>query len=240
MINRRFGIALFALNMFIYQACQPADQTEACPNQDLLYSQAADSLPVFDVRENKALYPFLDSLVVLSKQNEDNPSNGYFVWRDSVDYLIRLNPFEWIEQPSPCFISSNRLKLLLNNQGQLLVNGRLSTIPELDSIWQMHQSNNGKDPELADAPEKASAEICIDTLTSVNYLGELLHYLQTGRNKLLLNAAKNRFDTAFCALPIDSVKDLTWKYPLNLTLIRNGYAWYEVPEPPPAADEMEF
>ncbi len=221
-------------------ACQEKVILQVCPNQDLLYTQAADSLPVFDVGEDKALYPFLDSLVEIYKQNEDNPSNGYFVWRDSVDYLISLDPIEWAIPPIACYLSGNRLKILLNNQGQLLVNGRLYTIPDLDSIWQMHQSNNGKDPELADAPEKASAEICIDTLSSVNKLGELLHFINTGRNRLLLNAAKHRFDTAFCALPIDSVQDLTWKYPLNLTLIRNGYAWYEVPEPPPTVDEIEF
>lgn len=220
-------------------ACQEKAILQVCPNQDLLYTQAADSLPVFNVGENKALYPFLDSLVEIYKQNEDNLSNGYFVWRDSVDYLIRLNPFEWIEPPV-CHITRNRFSILLNAQGQTMAEGKWIAIGELDSLWKLNQSNYGRDPDFSDSPEKAFAEIKIDSLFPVDSFSYILSRLQSARNELVEREALNQYDSSYCRLNRFSAEYISFKFPLRLILNRNQYGFQEIPLPPPVSDEIEF
>lgn len=108
----------------------------------------------------------------------------------------------------------------------------MSHTSDVYAFWNRHVSNNGKDPNLADNPKKATVWISADSIFPMDTLARIITQIQLSHQDFIKSYAEAFYSKPFCELPIDTVTYLKEEFPLLITYSRNR-ADLEVPLPPP-------
>ncbi|MBI1223563.1 MAG: biopolymer transporter ExbD [Bacteroidetes bacterium] len=81
---------------------------------------------------------------------------------------IKLPPMETEDTPPPNIKQRNVLEVLVNSNNQLLVEGEVTRVNQLRDITKRFITNDGRDPNMSDNPEKAVVSLKNDRGT--NYI----------------------------------------------------------------------
>lgn len=231
-MNRFKSIILNFLLGSILISCQP--KAKLCPNSRFLYPSPDSIYPVFDLSKgNEAFYAFMDSLVEVFHQEEVANSDGLFILRDSMDYLCKMNPIEYWDEPPPCISGRNFMEVKIDDQGRILEEDKVKRVIDIKSLWKTFQTNEGMDPNLSMSSGKSWLEIRIDTGFQMDTLIQVLFNVQEGRNEIIKEYAERKYDTTFCALPLETANTIIERYPMHILISRKEKGWFEIPPPPP-------
>jgi len=81
---------------------------------------------------------------------------------------MTLPPKLEADQEPPPVRERNMLKILVNAQGQVLIEDKLASIQQIREEVKKHITNNGVDPNYAESPQKAVVSIKTDCQTFYN------------------------------------------------------------------------
>jgi len=83
-------------------------------------------------------------------------------------------------QEPPPVRERNMLKILVNAQGQVLIEDKLASVQQIREEVKKHLTNNGVDPNYAESPQKAVVSIKTDCETSYNTYIQVLDEVWMG------------------------------------------------------------
>lgn len=83
-------------------------------------------------------------------------------------------------QEPPPVRERNMLKILVNAQGQVLIEDKLASVPQIREELKKHLTNNGVDPNYAESPQKAVVSIKTDCETAYNTYIQVLDEVWMG------------------------------------------------------------
>lgn len=131
-----------------------------------------------------------------------------------------LPPMPEDDVEPPPVIERNMLNILVNTQGQVLLDGEETAIPEVKQKVIDFVDNHGEDPDLSEAPDKAIVSIKTQRQTSYNVYIDMLDEVMGAYNELRNQAAQERFGRNYSQLDEDSpefeeIKDL---YPKKISI----------------------
>lgn len=112
--------------------------------------------------------------------------------------ILNLLPPKMDQLPEPPIIKErNLLKILVNKDDYLLVEGQYMKIDELAEFTEKFLLNNGKDPDLSDSPTKAVISLKNDRGTSYNRYIEVQNELRRAYNKVRNDLALAQFGKSY-------------------------------------------
>jgi biopolymer transport protein ExbD len=142
--------------------------------------------------------------------------------------LVRLP--QWSDEPPPPPEKSNQrnvLEILVNQYDQLLVEGELSSIPELKKQTKDFVDNNGNGEctyckgfglaDLSDSPEKALVSLKNDRATSYDMYIQVYNELKAAYAELKEGAAKAKFQKSYEDLNDDQKDEIKDMYPIRIS-----------------------
>ena len=122
------------------------------------------------------------------------------------------------EQQDVKLKDKNVLEILVNKNDQLLVEGELTDVEELDDIVIKHLDNRGADPNFADSPNDAVVSLQNDKSTSYNRYIEVYNQVRAGYNSVRASFAEKEFGIGdYDQLDTTQQKIVRAEYPLRLS-----------------------
>lgn len=115
-----------------------------------------------------------------------------------------LPPKPDTEQPPPQIPERNMLKILVNAEGLVLMDGTPTAITEVKQKVKDFVSNNGQDPNLSESPDKAIVSLKTDRATPYRVYIDMLDEVMGAYEELRNTAAQERFGRTFEQLDEDS------------------------------------
>jgi len=107
------------------------------------------------------------------------------------------------EQPPP-IKQRNMLKILVRNDGSVLLDDKPTTIENIKQKVMDFVDNKGQDPNLSESPQKAIVSIKSDRQTSYNIFVHVMDEVKGAYNQLRDNMSRQQFGVPFDALPENS------------------------------------
>jgi len=131
-----------------------------------------------------------------------------------------LPPKPDTEEPPPPVKEKNLLKILVNAQGQILLDEETTPITEVKEKVIEFVDNFGENPELSDSPDKAIVSIKTDRKTPYRIYIDMLDEVMGAYADLREREARARFNKSFEQLEDDSEQReaVTDKYPKKISI----------------------
>jgi biopolymer transport protein ExbD len=111
----------------------------------------------------------------------------------------------------------NVLNVLVNTNDQLLIRGELSKLSELTDKIKYHVTNNGRDPEYSDNPNKAIVSIKNDRGTSYSMYIKVQNEIRRAYNELRNEEAELKYQKKYDDLTDSQKKIISELYPLKVS-----------------------
>ena len=133
---------------------------------------------------------------------------------------LQLPPAPEENQQPPPIKERNMLKILVNSQGQVLMDEQPTAVPKVKQKVIDFVTNRGKDPNLSDSPQKAIVSIKTQRKTPykiyINMLDEVMGAYAQIRNQ----AAQAKFGKSYESLGDDSPerKQIQDMYPKKISI----------------------
>lgn len=199
-------------------SCQP--KTERCENEEWLIKPYGDSLAVFALSEGMpALQRFLDSLYAMQIKDPEHLMRFYL--KDSLHTPCSFVPWEVEGSIVAVTIRPRQvIEVLLNDHGQVLIEGELRSCSDLDSIWKTNVRNKGIHLNPAMDPNRAMLWLRFSSGAPVDSLAKILLLVHQAQNDIIMEGLNSKYALPFCELPGDSMRVVLEKYPLNIFLSR--------------------
>ena len=125
-------------------------------------------------------------------------------------------PVEDVVDP-PKIKERNVLKVLVNSKNQLLVEGKLMLITDLRAMTKKFITNNGKDPDLSDSPEKAVISLKNDRGTSYETYINVQNELKAAYREVREEYARRKFGRTLDQLNEEQADEVSDKYPQKIS-----------------------
>ncbi len=119
-----------------------------------------------------------------------------------IGMVLPPKPEENVEPPP--IKERNMLKILVNAEGLVLMDGTPTAIPEVKQKVKDFVSNNGQDPTLSESPDKAIVSLKTDRATPYRVYIDMLDEVMGAYQELRTQAAQERFGRSFEALDENS------------------------------------
>lgn len=135
-----------------------------------------------------------------------------------IGMVLPPKPEENVEPPP--VKERNMLKILVNAEGLILMDEKITPVSEVKQKVKDFVSNNGKDPTLSDSPDKAIVSLKTDRETPYRIYINMLDEVMGAYQELRDEAAQQRFGKKFDQLDEDgkqfqAIKDL---YPKKISI----------------------
>lgn len=111
----------------------------------------------------------------------------------------------------------NMLKILVNAQGLILINGQPSSVQEVKPKIVEFVSNNGRNPELSDSPDKAILSLKTDNKTPYNIYIDMLDEVKGAYAELRNTEARRIFGVPFEQLTDENRKEIQRIIPMKIS-----------------------
>lgn len=126
------------------------------------------------------------------------------------------------EQQPPPVKDRNMLKILVNAEGQVLIEEKASSFREIRRRVEKHVLNNGQDPKLSENPEKALVSIKTDRQTRYKSYIEALDEVKSAYRELHDQMARDQGFDSYAAykssLKPGETDQIGDKVPLNISV----------------------
>ena len=133
--------------------------------------------------------------------------------------LVTLPP--WApdqEQQDVKLKDKNVLEILVNKNDQLLVEGELTDVEDLEDLVVRHIDNRGVDPEFSDSPNAAVVSLQNDKSTSYNRYIEVYNSIKAGYNNVRAEFSQKQFGISdYDLLDTMQQKAVRMEYPLRFS-----------------------
>lgn len=135
-----------------------------------------------------------------------------------IGMVLPPKPEENVEPPP--IKERNMLKILVNAEGLVLMDGTPTAIPEVKQKVKDFVTNNGQDPNLSVSPDKAIVSLKTDRQTPYRVYIDMLDEVMGAYDEIRNTAAQERFGRSLDQLDEDSeefqqIKDL---YPKKISI----------------------
>lgn len=130
---------------------------------------------------------------------------------------ISLPPKLDITEPPPPIKEKNVLKVLVNSNNQLLVEGELTDISSLREKTVKFITNNGVDPNLSDNPQKAVISLKADRGTQYETYINIQNELKAAYREIRDEEAMKRFGRKYSELRDDQRDIIKKEYPQKIS-----------------------
>ncbi len=111
----------------------------------------------------------------------------------------------------------NVLEVSINSADQLLVEGRLMDISELKDMTEKFLTNNGKDPNLSENPQKAIVSLKNDPRCSYDIYIQVQNEIKAAYRVVRDDASLNKFSRVFSELTSEERKEIRAIYPMKFS-----------------------
>ena len=111
----------------------------------------------------------------------------------------------------------NVLEILINSNDHLLVEGKRMSITELTDLTTTFLTNNGRNPEYSDSPDKAIVSLKNDRGTSYGIYVKVQNELKRAYNQLRNEEANSKFGADYDDLPKAKQKEIAAIYPIKVS-----------------------
>ncbi len=134
------------------------------------------------------------------------------------NYGIRrkLPPITPPDVDQPVIKKRNVLEININGQDQMLIEGNLAKDSEVKNIAMKFITNNGKDPNSSDNPQKAVVQIKHSRETTYKKYISVYNELLAAYNELRNKYSKRKFGKSFDDLTEDQQKEVKDYYPQKI------------------------
>ncbi len=109
-------------------------------------------------------------------------------------------------QKPPPIRERNMLKILVRNDGSVLVGDQPTTISQIQQKVVDFVSNNGKDPNMSESPQKAIVSVKSDRQTTYNTFIQVMDQITGAYDQLRDNLSRQLYGVPYKSLPNDSEK----------------------------------
>lgn len=133
---------------------------------------------------------------------------------------LQLPPAPEEDQEPPPIKERNLLNILVNAQGQVLLDEEPTPVDQVKQQVKEFITNNGEDPELSESPDKAIVSIKTDRATPYNVYIDMLDEVMGAYNEIRNQAAQSRFGVPYEQLEEDSEeqKEIQDMYPKKISI----------------------
>jgi len=128
-----------------------------------------------------------------------------------------LPPMPLPDQEPPPFNKRNVFEIRINSGNQLLVEGELRDITQLEDLTVKFITNNGKDETLSDNPQKAIVSLQNDRGTDYDIYVQVQDRLRLAYNKVRDRAAQAKYGRNYNALTESEQKIIREEYPQKIS-----------------------
>lgn len=115
---------------------------------------------------------------------------------------LQLPPAPEENQEPPPIKERNMLKILVNAQGMVLMDGEPTPVPQVKQKVKDFITNRGQDPNLSDSPEKAIVSIKTDRQTPYSVYIDMLDEVMGAYAELRNQAAQTQY-----GVPLEQLED---------------------------------
>lgn len=130
---------------------------------------------------------------------------------------IKLPPhIEDVPEPPP-IKKKNVLEVLVNSNNQLLVEEKLMRVEQLRAMTKKFITNNGKDPDLSDNPQKAVVSLKNDRATSYKTYIQVQNELKAAYREVREEYARNKYGRTFDQLAVDKQNEIVEMFPQKIS-----------------------
>ena len=119
--------------------------------------------------------------------------------------------------PPPPIKERNMLKILINSQGNVLINDQPSDMADVKQKVYLFITNNGKDPNLSETPQKAVVSLKTDRQTTYDTYIKLLDRVKGAYNEARNERSRQLFGVSFEKLPGSKQKQIKDYYPEKIS-----------------------
>lgn len=130
---------------------------------------------------------------------------------------ILLPPYIEDVPPPPDVNKRNVLRVLVNSRDQLLVNEELMSVKNLREFTKKFLTNNGRDPNLSQSPDKAIVSLKNDRGTSYEVYLTIQNELKAAYREVRDAEAQRRFGMDYNKLKDDKQKEIRAIYPQRIS-----------------------
>lgn len=117
---------------------------------------------------------------------------------------LQLPPAPEEDQEPPPIKERNLLNILVNAQGQVLLDEEPTPVDQVKQQVKDFITNNGEDPELSESPDKAIVSIKTDRATPYNVYIDMLDEVMGAYNEIRNQAARSQFGVSYEQLEDES------------------------------------
>lgn len=110
---------------------------------------------------------------------------------------LQLPPAPEENQEPPPIKERNMLKILVNAQGMVLIDGEPTPVPQVKQKVKDFITNRGEDPNLSDSPDKAIVSIKTDRQTPYSVYIDMLDEVMGAYAELRNQAAQARYGKSY-------------------------------------------
>lgn len=119
--------------------------------------------------------------------------------------------------PPPPIKERNMLKILVNSQGNVLINNQPSAMGDVKQEVVQFVTNNGKNPNLSESPQLAVVSIKTDRQTSYNTFVRLLDNVKGAYNQVRNQRSRQVYGVPFKQLTSGEQKKIQKYYPEKIS-----------------------
>jgi len=125
-------------------------------------------------------------------------------------------PDPHIKEPPPVVKKRNVLEIFINGQDQMMIEEKPAEITDVKKIAIDFITNNGKDPESSDNPQKAVVSLKHSRETSYKEYLSVYNELLAAYNELRDKYAKKKYGKAFDLLTEEQQKEVKDVFPQKI------------------------
>jgi biopolymer transport protein ExbD len=131
-----------------------------------------------------------------------------------------LPPIPDETSPPPPVRDRNLLNILVDAQGRVLMDGEITSIPEVRELVKEFVDNPNNSPDLSETPDDAVVSIKTDRRTSYNIYINMLDEVMGAYAELRNSASQSRFGVPYDSLEDDSVEkgEINDLYPKRISI----------------------
>lgn len=131
--------------------------------------------------------------------------------------MVLPPPLQEDQEPPP-IKDRNMLKVLVNAQGELLVEEEPTPLNQLRAEVKRHVTNNGEDPDYAVSPQDAIVSIKTQEQTPYTNYVEVLDEVKMGYREVRNGVARSKFGQPFDQLNDQQKQQIKKQIPLKISI----------------------
>lgn len=131
--------------------------------------------------------------------------------------MVLPPPLQEDQQPPP-IKDRNMLTVLVNAQGELLVEEEPMPVNQLRAEVRKHVTNNGQNPDYSDSPQDAIVSIKTQEQTPYSDYIEVLDEVKMGYKEVRNGVARNKFGQPFDQLNDQQKQQIKKQIPLKISI----------------------